>query len=178
MEQDRLHFGTDLSFFIDERNTSCSYCPQGLGIICYHLCWAVHLQGRWETPEKQPPAFLPHAALPCTALLTGFLSGIGFQGHLCLILPAWPRRQSHCSQVVWCQHLQWGQESAKQWKSFGLRTREILGIFLEQDRLHFGTDLSFFGGKELQMFLLPSGPRDHLLPFVLGCPSARQMGNT
>ena len=50
--------------------------------------------------------------------------------------------------------------------------------FLEQDRLHFGTDLSFFGGKELQMFLLPSGPRDHLLPFVLGCPSARQMGNT
>ena len=24
LEQDRLHFGTDLSFFIDERNTSCS----------------------------------------------------------------------------------------------------------------------------------------------------------
>jgi len=59
--------------FLEERNSSCSYCPQGLGIICYHLCWAVHLQGRWETPEKQPPAAFPHAALPCTALLTGWL---------------------------------------------------------------------------------------------------------
>ena len=147
-------------------------------MTCFHWCWAVHLQGRWEAQEEQPPAPLPNGALPCIALLTGLLVWIWFP---------WPFQAhsasnavltSHCNQVVWCQHLQWGQESAKQWKSFGRRTREISRIFLEQDRLHFGTDLSFFGGKELQMFLLPSGPRDHLLPFVLGCPSAGQMGNT
>ena len=70
--QDRLQFGRDLSFLLDV-NSCLSNGAQALVVICFRWCWAVHLQGRWEAREEQPPALLPRAALPCTALLTRLL---------------------------------------------------------------------------------------------------------
>ena len=70
--QDRLQFGRDLSFLLDV-NSCLSNGAQALVVIFFHWCWAVHLQGRWEAREEQPPALLPRAALPCTALLTRLL---------------------------------------------------------------------------------------------------------
>ena len=116
--QDRLQFGRDLSFLLDV-NSCLSNGAQALVVICFHWCWAVHLQGRWEAREEQPPALLPRAALPCTALLTRLL--------VCQPCPWLCGAASFPSlggkrlgnQQAWCRHLVWGLCSAKGYQSLG-----------------------------------------------------------
>ena len=45
-------------------------CRQVFVLLWFHLGMYAHLQGRGDAREEQPPALLPCAALPCTALLT------------------------------------------------------------------------------------------------------------
>ena len=134
--------------FLEERNSRCSYCPQGLGIICSHLCWVVHLQGRWETPEKQPPAPLPHAAVPCTALLTGWLVWNWFP---------WPFESHSASMAALTKPLQSGgvvpapavgSGVSKAVEKLWGKSRGDFLDFWEQDMLHFGADLSFFEDRD------------------------------
>ena len=118
----------------------------------FHLCWAVHLQGRWEAQEEQPPAPHPHAALPCTALLTGLLIWNWFP---------WPFGSQSASKAQLTRPLQSGglvpapavgSGVSKAVEKLWAKNTGDFRDFLEQDRLHFGVDLSFFGAHEHPLF--------------------------
>ena len=116
----------------------------------FHLCWAVHLQGRWEAQQEQPAAPLPYAALPCTALLTGLL--------VCNWVP-WPfgsqttrkaqlRRPLQSGGVVPAPAVGSGVSQAVE-KLWGKYKGHFI-LFWEQNRLHFEADLSLFVGHKHQ----------------------------
>ncbi|XP_031409167.1 uncharacterized protein LOC109367120 isoform X2 [Meleagris gallopavo] len=118
----------------------------------FHLCWAVHLQGRWEAQEEQPPAPLSHAALPCTALLTGLLV---WNWYPCSF---WTDLENNASLIF---PLPSGD--------VGPRPAVESGVSIAVEKI---------SRYEQQLIELSSHLWDHLFPYMLDCPSARQMGNT
>ena len=66
-------------------------------LLWFHLGADAHLQGRGQGRKEQPPALLPCAALPCTALLTGL--------QVCQPLP-WPCGAACVPKAVWKGPLQ------------------------------------------------------------------------
>ena len=98
-------YGMETDYRAENRRVSSS----GSILVWTPICKA---EGKDERSSLLPcfPA-LPSPAQPRSP---GCWSENGFLGHFGLTVSAAPCWHGHCSHAVWCRHLQWDEESAKQ----------------------------------------------------------------